>query len=202
MSTKTHETKDNKTPHHHSTPPHQGHTEPPQHPVAPPDITPEAVPVPAAENDILREKSAQLEAELAGYKDKHLRLAAEFDNYRKRMSKQFESVVRSANDDLIQQIIPLLDNFERALEAAKTSDDFAPFHQGVEMVYRQLGEVLQKLGVQSIETVGREFDPHVHEAVQVVNDANKPAQVVVREVQKGYQLNDRVLRAAKVIVNQ
>jgi molecular chaperone GrpE len=198
MSTKTHENKDLKTPH-------PGHPDQAKHPAAPPPDTPAAgatAPAPAAETDTLKAKVSELEAELAGYKDKYIRLAAEFDNYKKRMSRQFEIAVRSANDDLIQQIIPILDNFERAFEAAKASADLAPFHQGMEMIYRQFGEILQRLGVQVIATVGKEFNPHVHEAIQTMNETGQPAHTVLQEVQKGYTLNDRVLRAAKVIVNQ
>jgi molecular chaperone GrpE len=147
-------------------------------------------------------KVKQMEEEVAGYRDKYLRLAAEFDNYKKRMSRQFESVVKGANDELILQIVPILDNFERALEAAKTSEDFNSFHQGVELIKKQLGDILQKAGVREIATVGQAFDPRVHEAVQTVADKTQPPHVVVQEVQKGYTVYDRVVRAAKVVVNQ
>jgi molecular chaperone GrpE len=148
------------------------------------------------------DKTRKLEEETAQVKDKLLRLAAEFDNFKKRKAKEFETVIKMANDELVMEIITVLDNFERALAAAKTNDDFSSFHQGVELIYRQFEEILKKQGVRPIETVGQEFNPHVHEAVQQVDQADKPSHTVVQEMQKGYMLHDRMVRAAKVIVNK
>jgi molecular chaperone GrpE len=197
-----HEAHEGKDGHHPSGQPEKDNGQIiPQSPAAAPPVQPgEGAAAPEA--PLQDEKVKKLEEEAAQLKDKMLRLAAEFDNYKKRMSKQFETVVKTANDELVLQIITIFDNFERALAAAKTNDDFSSFHQGVELIYKQLEDVLKKQGLQVIETVGREFNPHVHEAVMQVEEKDQPSQTVVQEAQKGYLLYDRVLRAAKVVVNK
>lgn len=134
--------------------------------------------------------------------DKLLRLAAEYDNYRKRTVREFGELVKSANEDLISQLIPVVDNFERALTAAKTSGDFDSFHKGVEMIYQQLKDLLEKQGVSVIEAINEPFDPNRHEAVMVVEKEEVPPETVVEEVERGYMLNDRVLRPSKVAVSK
>jgi len=134
--------------------------------------------------------------------DKFLRLAAEYDNYRKRTAREFGELVKNANEDLISRLIPVVDNFERALTAAKTSDDFDSFHRGVEMIYQQLKDVLEKQGITVIEAINAPFDPNKHEAVMVVEKKGVPPETVVEEVEKGYMLNDRVLRPSKVAVSK
>ncbi|MFQ6092123.1 MAG: nucleotide exchange factor GrpE [bacterium] len=134
--------------------------------------------------------------------DKFLRLAADFDNFKKRTAREFSELMKSANEDLISQLIPVVDNFERALAAATSSADFDSFHKGVEMIYQQLKDMLQRQGVKEIEAVGLPFDPHRHEAVLVVEKKEHPPETVVEEVERGYMLNDRVLRPSKVAVNR
>lgn len=162
---------------------------------------PETVP-PRPEAEENPDEAARLAAQLAETRDKYLRLAAEFDNYRKRTVRQFESVIRTANDELVLELIAVMDNFELALEAAKTSDGFSAFHQGVELIFKQLNELMAKRGLKTIEALGREFDPQVHEAVRQDEDPEQPSNTVMQEVQKGYRLGDRVIRPAKVVVNK
>ena len=149
-----------------------------------------------------QKKIEELENELKEFKDKYLRLAAEFDNYKKRMARQFETIVKTANDELILEIIDIFDNFERALNAAKSSEDFASFHKGIEMIFKQLKEILQKRGLQRIEALNTEFDPNFHEAISQIEVKDKPSNMVVEEIQAGYLLGDRVIRAAKVVVSK
>ena len=111
-------------------------------------------------------------------------------------------MIKTATDDLVLEIIDTFDNFERALEAAQTSEDFDSFHQGVEMIFKQLKETLRKRGLSRIEAKGRPFDPHFHEAVRQVEEKDQPSNTVVEEVQAGYLLDDRVIRATKVVVSK
>jgi len=146
-------------------------------------------------NKELQEKKEHLE-------DRLLRLAAEFDNYRKRTAREFQQVVENANKDLILQLIDVLDNFQRALDSAKSAKDFDAFHKGVELIYTHLHEILTRQGLEPIEAVGQPFDPHLHEAVMQVDDDQHPPDTVVDQMQPGYLLREKLLRAPRVIVSR
>jgi molecular chaperone GrpE len=150
----------------------------------------------------LKRELEETRKELAEGQDKFLRLAAEFDNYKKRTAREFSGLIQNANEELIAQLIPVLDNFERALDAAQSSEDFDSFHKGVELIHQQLKDVLEKQGVKEIEALGEPFDPHKHEAVMMVEKEKTPSETVVEEVERGYMLNDKVLRPSKVAVNR
>ena len=150
----------------------------------------------------LRKELKKYKGELEEIQDKYLRLAAEFDNYKKRTAREFSGLIQNANEELILQLIPILDNFERALDAATSSEDFDSFHKGVEMIYQQLKDTLEKQGVKEIQALGEPFDPHKHEAVMMVEEDEVPSDTVVEEVERGYVLNDKVLRPSKVAVNK
>lgn len=156
-----------------------------------------------------KKKTAALEEQLhlSGEKnreleDRILRLAAEFDNYKKRTAREYQQLVKTANENLILQLVDVLDNFERALESAKSAKDFDAFHQGIELIYQHLGELLAKEGLQSIEAIGRPFDPHQHEAILQVEDQEHPQEMVVDEIQRGYMLGDKLLRPSRVVVSK
>jgi len=150
---------------------------------------------PQAPDEELREEKARLE-------DRLLRLAAEFDNYRKRTAREYQQVVGTANRDLILQLIDVLDNFQRALDSARSAKDFDAFHQGVELIYTHLHEILTRQGLEPIEAVGQPFDPHVHEAVMQIDDDRHPPDTVVDQMQTGYLLRDKLLRAPRVVVSR
>ncbi|RKY68912.1 MAG: nucleotide exchange factor GrpE [Candidatus Latescibacterota bacterium] len=150
----------------------------------------------------LKEKLEKVEAELSQKHEQLLRLAAEFENYKKRVNRDFAVLVKTANENLIKQLLPTLDNLERALNHSKTEDNFNSLREGVEMIFGQLLETLKKEGLTPIEAVGKPFDPHLHEAVMQVEDAKHPSGTVVDEVERGYMLNDKVLRHTKVVVNK
>jgi molecular chaperone GrpE len=152
-------------------------------------------PEPQAPDEKLREEKARLE-------DRLLRLAAEFDNYRKRNVREYQQVVETANRDLILQLIDVLDNFQRALDSAKSAKDFDAFHQGVELIYTHLHEILTRQGLEPIEAVGLPFDPHLHEAVMQIDDEQHPPDTVVDQMQPGYLLRDKLLRAPRVVVSR
>jgi molecular chaperone GrpE len=137
-------------------------------------------------------------------KEQLLRLMADFDNYRKRMARQHEEARQYATADLVIALLPGLDNLERALNAA--GQDAAPssasIAEGVSMVLRQLKEALAKVGVREVQTQGLAFDPTRHEAVDIVSVPARDDGLIVEEVQHGYQLRERLLRPAKVIVGR
>ncbi|MBI2080139.1 MAG: nucleotide exchange factor GrpE [candidate division NC10 bacterium] len=138
--------------------------------------------------------------ELARLNDRHLRLAAEFENFKKRVARDRAEVIRTANEDLLLELLPVLDNLERALAAARKTDSTEALAEGVDLVLRLFQGVLERAGVKPIDSVGHAFDPAVHQAVAVVESPDAPDQTVVEEVQRGYWLHAKVLRPAMVKV--
>jgi molecular chaperone GrpE len=134
--------------------------------------------------------------------DKMMRLAAEFDNYKKRSAKEYENIRKYAAENLLKELLPIVDNFERAIESANESKDFDSFIEGVKLILNQMINLLEKEGVTMIKSVGEIFDPNVHEAVMHVASDEYPENVVVQELQKGYILKDRVVRPAMVSVSK
>jgi molecular chaperone GrpE len=152
--------------------------------------------------DLLKERLLKSEEQAKELEDRLLRLAAEFDNYKKRMAKEFGYLIKNANENLILQLLDTLDNFQRALNSAKNSSDYDKFHKGVELIYNHLKEILTKEGLKEIEALGKPFDPHFHEAVTQAESDKYNEGVVMEEIGKGYMLNDRLLRASKVVVSR
>ncbi|MFD1038532.1 nucleotide exchange factor GrpE [Virgibacillus byunsanensis] len=132
---------------------------------------------------------------------KILRVQAEFDNFKKRSQKEKEAASKYKAQDVINEILPAVDNFERALQA-EVNEAQDSFVEGVTMVYNQLKDALKAQGVEEIETTGKPFDPNLHHAVMQVEDEAMESNVVVEELQKGYILKDRVIRPAMVKVNK
>jgi molecular chaperone GrpE len=148
-------------------------------------------------------KVKELEAALDEKENRILRLQADFDNYRRRARLDQEAVEKYKAQSLVSEILPALDNFERALKVVSAEDDqVKSLLQGMEMVYRGLIEAVKKEGVEIIESVGKEFDPHLHQAVMQVEDSSAQPNTVIEEFQKGYKLKDRVIRPSMVKVNQ
>jgi len=143
--------------------------------------------------------------ELEELQDRYLRLAAEFDNYRKRVVRERAELIRTSHEGLLLEFLPVLDNLDRALAAARSSaGSFRASEaliEGVENTLRLFRGVLEKAGVRQIETVGREFDPVVHHAVEQVRVTEVPENTVVEEVLRGYLLDQKVLRPAVVKVS-
>jgi molecular chaperone GrpE len=135
--------------------------------------------------------------------DKTLRLQADFENTRKRLEKEKQEFVKFANEGIIAELLNVLDDLERAVELAQTKhQDMPAFLKGVEMILAHLYETLKEYGVKPIEAQGKLFDPHFHEALMQVEDKNLPEHTIVEELQKGYLLNDRVIRTTKVKVSK
>jgi molecular chaperone GrpE len=137
-------------------------------------------------------------AEAAAPDDAYLRLAADFDNYRKRVAREQAELSTRANERLLNELLPVLDDLERALEAAVQHEE-AKLEEGVQLVHRSLLALLERHGLSEIDTEGR-FDPHVHEALLTQPDEGAEEGAVLQVLQKGYRLGGRVLRPARVIV--
>ncbi|MBO4852724.1 MAG: nucleotide exchange factor GrpE [Schwartzia sp.] len=145
--------------------------------------------------DALREK---YEAELAEKENRYLRLQADFENFRRRTRQEKEELGNLVTQNLLKDLLPFLDNFERALAAENS--DAESLRAGVEMMYKQLVEALKKEGLEYIETKGKPFDPNFHQAVMRVEDAEKEDGAIVAELQKGYMAKGRVIRPSMVQV--
>jgi molecular chaperone GrpE len=138
--------------------------------------------------------------ELQELNDKHLRLAAEFENYKRRAQRDQSDTVRFANEKLLKDLLPTIDNLERALQCSQEKSDTEGLLQGVELTYKQFLDTLQKLGVKQVTSAGEPFDPAKHQAVGQVESSTVAENCVVDEYQKGYFLQDRILRPAMVTV--
>lgn len=137
--------------------------------------------------------------EAAACRDSLLRLQAEFENYKKRQAKERREFQKSASEKVLKEILPILDNLERALSHAEEGAEGPKLIEGVQLVTRQFRESLIHFGVEAIEALGQPFDPHVHEAMsRVETDGEPPDGTIVEEYQRGYLLNGRVLRPALV----
>lgn len=159
---------------------------------------PEATGTQAAETG---DRVAELETELANKDAQLKRMAADFENARKRQATEREELTKFAAERVMLNLLPVIDNFDRALQAARAATDVATVTQGVEMIYRQLQDLLTKTGVAPIEATGQPFDPNLHEAVQrVPAEDNQSDNTVVEEFQRGYLLNGKVIRHALVKV--
>jgi len=147
-------------------------------------------------------KISELQAKLDETENKMLRAQADFDNFRRRARLDQEAAQKYRAQSLVSEILPALDNFERALQIEASNDQTKSLLQGMNMVYNQLVQALQNEGVETIKSVGEQFDPHLHQAVMQVEDENYDSNTVIEELQKGYRLKDRVIRPAMVKVNQ
>lgn len=151
-----------------------------------------------AEIEALKGQVEKLTGDLQEKKDRLLRLQADFDNFRRRSAKEREEISAVVTQNFCKDMLPLLDNFERAM-AAETKDVEA-FQKGVEMIFTQFQEVLKKNGLEQIEAVGQKFDPNFHQAVMRVEDPEKEDDTVAQELQKGYMVKGRVIRPSMVQV--
>ncbi|MGV2938165.1 nucleotide exchange factor GrpE [Mesobacillus sp. LC4] len=162
----------------------------------------EEIPAHEDQQDPMEQKVAELEGKLEEADNRYLRLQADFDNFRRRSRIELEASAKYRAQNIITDLLPAIDNFERALKMDVDNEQAKSLKQGVEMVYRSLLDALKNEGVEVIEAVGKEFDPHLHQAVMQAEDENYGPNIVVEEFQKGYMLKDRIIRPAMVKVNQ
>ncbi|MFB4326561.1 nucleotide exchange factor GrpE [Priestia sp. BR_2] len=143
----------------------------------------------------------KLQAELQEQQQRTLRVQADFDNFRRRTQKEKEDLGKYASSKLITELLPVIDNFERALQASEENPEFESFSKGVNMIFRQLESVLATEGLSAMKSVGEPFNPEYHQAIMQVESDEYEEGIVVEEVQKGYMLKDKVLRPAMVKVS-
>ncbi|MEA2656218.1 MAG: molecular chaperone GrpE [Chloroflexota bacterium] len=149
--------------------------------------------------DPLEAKAAELEAALAEARDKYLRLAADFDNYKKRSRQEHLDTIQHASADLIARLLPGLDDLHKALDHQPEGIDDA-WARGLELSVRKLEEALQAHGLETIDAMGKPFDPAIHEAIGHEESSEHPEDTVVQELRRGYRIRDRVVRPALVKV--
>jgi molecular chaperone GrpE len=149
----------------------------------------------------LRQALAVKTEESKGLNDKYLRLAAEFDNYKRLIQRDQRDQIRFGNEQLLKELLPVVDNLERAIKASRNGGDSGVLMQGVDLTLKQLTGALTRFHVIPVETVGQPFDPATHQAVTSVASEKVPERHVVDEFQRGYLLHDRILRAAMVSVS-
>lgn len=156
---------------------------------------------PQGKIEISGEEYQKLKEEAAGFKERYVRLYAEFDNARKRMERERMEFVRYASQNILEEFTAVLDDLERSIEAANAKhEDYDAFLKGIEMVMAHIYEMLKKHDVKPMESVGKKFDPNYHEALMQVESDQFEDGVITEELQRGYFLGDRVLRTAKVKV--
>ncbi|MFN3821271.1 MAG: nucleotide exchange factor GrpE [bacterium] len=153
----------------------------------------------------LKELEEQLEAqkeEIESLKDRLLRLAAEYDNYRKRTTQEMRDLVQTASERVIKVLLPVLDDFHRLMDQDPEKVDSQTLRQGVELIFRKFQTVLQNEGLEPIPALGEKFDPHYHEAIAEMVIPGKPFSIVVGEIEKGYKLGNKVIRHSRVVVSK
>ena len=152
--------------------------------------------------ELLQEKIEKLEEEVKASEDKYLRLYAEFENFKRRKNQEIETNNIYKSQKVITEILPSLDNLERALQVDSDNEEVKALRKGVEMVYEEMLNVLKTEGVEVVETENVQFDPNIHHAVMQGEESDKESGVILDTFQKGYKLKDRVIRPARVKVNQ
>jgi len=149
-----------------------------------------------AELQELRKKAEERDA----LWDRLLRAHADFDNWRKRIERESRDVVRFANAELVEELLPILDNLDRTIKAAETADDIKPLLEGIRLVQRQFLDVLAANDVKPITVLGEKFDPQRHEAISVIHTADQAPFTILEEAQRGFMMHDRVIRPAQVVL--
>lgn len=164
--------------------------------------TEEPVEEPAEETTEEVVDAAALQVQLDELNQRFLRTAADFENYKRRTALEKEDLMKYSNAKIIGEILPVLDNFQLALKTTSDNKDVQNVVKGVDMIYRQLQQVLEAAGMTKIEAVGHAFDPNLHEAIMQVDDDSVPEDTVVEELRSGYMLKERVIRPSMVKVSR
>jgi molecular chaperone GrpE len=144
---------------------------------------------------------AGLQADLDRFRDLALRSQADFENYKKRCAREKDEAIKYANSSLLERLIPIVDNFELGLLAARGEGEQSPIYSGMSLVLKQLNDFLADNGLQPIEAVGQKFDPNLHEAIAHEPSKEVPENNVIRQTRRGYRFKDRLLRPSSVVVS-
>ncbi len=172
------------------------------HPAAEETLENSAENAPEVENEPISELD-QLKADLAEQKDKYLRLMAEFDNYKRRTAKERMELIQTAGKDVIVSLLDVLDDCDRAEKQLNTTDDIAVQKEGIQLVFNKIRTTMQAKGLTPMESIGKDFDVELHEAItEVPVPDDKQKGKVIDEVTKGYLLNEKIIRFAKVVVGK
>jgi molecular chaperone GrpE len=145
--------------------------------------------------------TAGLQADLDRFRDLAMRSQADFENYKKRSAREKEEAIKYANTSLLEKLVPIIDNFELGLAAAKREGEESPIYAGMNLVLKQLNDFLIANGLRPVETVGQKFDPNLHEAIAREPSEEFPEGTVIRQARRGYRFKDRLLRPATVVVS-
>jgi molecular chaperone GrpE len=157
---------------------------------------------PEAKADATEEDNpGDLQGDLDRFRDLALRSQADFENYKKRSAREKEEAIKYANSTLLERLIPIVDNFDLGLEAARSDGEQSPVFSGMSMVLKQLMDFLTDQGLQPIDATGKKFDPNLHEAIAHEPSEKFPEGVVIRQTRRGYRLKDRLLRPSSVVVS-
>ena len=152
-------------------------------------------------NAVGEDDGENLQADLDRFRDLALRSQADFENYKKRAAREKDEAIKYANSSLLERLVPILDNFELGLSAARGEGKASPIFSGMSMILKQLNDFLAENGVQPIEAEGKQFDPNLHEAIAREASAKVPEGTVLRQTRRGYRLKDRLLRPSSVVVS-
>lgn len=150
----------------------------------------------------IEDKITQLEKEVDTWKTDYYKVFADMENTKRRLQKEHQDAMKFMMQSLIEDLLPVVDNFERSLNVQEASEEVKTFLKGYQMIFEQLMDILSKNGVEVIAAQGQEFDPNFHQAVMTAQDENYDTNIIVEELQKGYKLKDRVIRASLVKVNE
>jgi len=156
----------------------------------------------SADTKELNEKIKSLEEENKILKEKNLRLYADYENLKKRVSKEKGDIISYANERIIMELLPVIDNFERAISTSNEHNDFNGLLEGVKLNFQSFLKIVEKFGVTEIDVCGKAFDPNFHEAMNVIETAEYEPNMVVSQFQKGYTMNGKLIRPALVVVSK
>jgi len=155
-----------------------------------------------SKEESLESQMAKLQEEVNTWKTDYYKVFADMENLKRRLEKEHQNSLKFMMQSFIEELLPVVDNFERSLNVQNPSEEVKTFLKGYQMIFDQLMNILQKNGVEVIEAQGKEFDPNFHQAVMTVKDDNFKTNMIVEELQKGYKLKDRVIRASLVKVSE
>ena len=151
---------------------------------------------------LLQKQIEKLQDEVTTWKTDYYKVFADMENLKRRLEKEHQNSLKFMLQSFIEELLPVVDNFERSLNTQNLSEEVQTFLKGYQIIFDQLMNILKKNGVEVIEAQGKEFDPNIHQAVMTAQDENYDSNIVVEELQKGYKLKDRVIRTSLVKVNE
>lgn len=152
------------------------------------------------DSEVVEENGSILEDKLAEAKDKYLRLYADFENFRRRTAKEKIEMIHNASEGLIKDLIPVIDDFERANKSFETVSEIEPLKEGIALIFNKLQKTLASKGLKSMDSKGQDFDVELHECITQFSAGEENKGKVIEEIEKGYSLNEKVIRYAKVVV--